>query len=939
MEQEKLQFNIKLIIRPINKNISGMTDIAIFNIKDKKKSFNGFFINRVLLTILILNLILNTFAGEKVTVDRLTNENRVLSSPIELHLISADSCLINSSVNLDHEDAWLFFDNVKPSVVISNYRSGIKINGTTLTVGGNGRVAIFGNGTVVMPFGSSFKPLTIFTEQNFKGDSIQLETDIYHNNLKSFDNAVKSFRLKRGYMATLANSNDGTGYSRVFIADNEDMNVGIIPAELNGTISFIRVFEYEWVSKKGKAGWNPNDIGATSYYDWNIGGSSSPDVEYVAIRQNGGWPSWSAINEKENVTHILGFNEPDHTDQANMTFQEMIGQWPEMMKSGYRIGSPAWANPWSGFGGNLFDFINKCDELNYRVDFVALHCYWGGKSPQNWYNDLKYIHEQTGRPLWITEWNNGANWTTEWWPDANKAYTDANARKQLNDLKGILQVLDTASFVERYFIYDWVQDCRAMVLNGKLTMAGEYYNANKSAIAFNKNKEIIPHWNYRNPELSYRYFSLRNSIRLSWTNPNDELIKKYILKKKVNNEDFKTVYSSDDISQLFYLDSLESAKEGNITFQMTFLTAEGEELNSNEVFYYQTTGVNEIQTGNFRLNNFDINTSFFSKKYATNPLVILGIPGFNNPAPLTQLVNNISVTTFSFYFKPWSYLSKPQLTDSDFLATMAMPSGTYDFGGLNAEAQAINGVSRDWISVEFNQQFETVPVVFSTLVSSKNPYPLTIAVRNVTKTGFELCLKSEESVTASLLTETINFLAVEPGNGTVDGKRITVGRNFHGNGISSTPIKITFDSTYSEPVIFAGLLSAENNFASTLRFSKIDDSSINIIKQREISGGESEINADDFGWMVMDIAANQPNIETSVTDKQMPQSFIFYPNPAKDIIYLNFREETKVEVLDITGQKLLEQKVTHILNIAPLPAGMYILKAKGKLSGKLIKIE
>lgn len=153
----------------------------------------------------------------------------------------------------------------------------------------------------------------------------------------------------------------------------------------------------------------------------------------------------SIIDKKQNVTHLLGFNEPDRPDQADMTFDQMIDIWPEMMKSGLRIGSPAWSNPWGGNGGTLFDFIDKCDELNYRVDFVALHCYWGGKSPQNWYNDLKYIHEQTGRPLWITEWNNGANWTEEWWPDASRAYTEANAQKQLDDLKGILEVLDTDS--------------------------------------------------------------------------------------------------------------------------------------------------------------------------------------------------------------------------------------------------------------------------------------------------------------------------------------------------------------------------------------------------------------------------------------------------------------------------------------------------------------
>ena len=50
--------------------------------------------------------------------------------------------------------------------------------------------------------------------------------------------------------------------------------------------------------------------------------------------------------------------------------------------------------------------------------------------------------------MWITEWNNGANWTTEsGWPDDPSLLTNANAQKQLSDLQGILQVMDTAHFV------------------------------------------------------------------------------------------------------------------------------------------------------------------------------------------------------------------------------------------------------------------------------------------------------------------------------------------------------------------------------------------------------------------------------------------------------------------------------------------------------------
>ncbi len=894
---------------------------------------------KLFLFLLITSLTFSSNAIEKVTIENLTDVNRVLSSAIELHLTSESSPLINSTISLNHEDAWLFFDNIRPSDVIADHISGVLINGETLKVGVNGRVAMYAHGTVIMPFGFGYKPLTIYTEDDFGGNSNQLTIETYHNHLGEFDNAIKSFKLKRGYMATFANNDDGTGYSRVFIADKEDLVFNVMPAELYGTVSFIRIFEYEWVTKKGKAGWNPNDINATNYYDWNIGGNSSTDVEYVAIRQNGGWPSWNDINSKQNITHLLGFNEPDRPDQANMNFSDMIEQWPDMMKSGLRLGSPAWSNPWSGNGGNLFDFINKCDELNYRVDFVALHCYWGGKSPQNWYNDLKYIHEQTGRPLWITEWNNGANWTTEWWPDASRAYTTANAQKQLNDIKGILQVLDTASFVERYFIYDWVEDCRAMILNSGLTKAGEYYTANKSQIAWNSDKQVIPQWSYTKPKLDYRYFSLKHSIRLSWEDNNGELSREYSIAKKVNDGEFETIYSGTDISKPFYLDPLDSMVQGKISYQLKILTANGEQLFSNEVSNYQTAGSKDFQFGSFSLSNTAINTSFFSAKYSAVPLVLLGIPTFNNTVPFTQRVTATTSTSFNFNFEPWLYLSNSKLTKSEDIAALGIPAGSYDFEGLKAETKSVTGITREWKTVKFDQGFDTEPVVFCTIATDGNLYPLTVGVRNVTKTGFELSLKSEEKITAALFPETINYFAIERGKGVIEGKRISVGTNYGESGISSDLVEISYDSTYTEPALFAGLQSANDTFASTLRYSKTGDSGFEIIKHREMSGGEATMQTDDFGWMVIDFAADQPDVETGIDELSLRRSLEFYPNPAKQVVHFNFDELTQVEVFDLTGQKHLESMVSKTLNISSLSAGTYILKAEGRLPGKLIKLK
>jgi hypothetical protein len=426
------------------------------------------------------------------------------------------------------------------------------------------------------------------------------------------------------------------------------------------------------------------------------GGTTSDDFEYTPIRQNGGWPSWTDINAKTNVSHLLGFNEPDRPDQSNMTFDQMIDIWPGMMNSGLRIGSPAWSNPWGGNGGNLFDFITKCEELNYRVDFVALHCYWGGKSPQSWYNDLKYIHETTGRPLWITEWNNGANWTTEGWPDDTPDLTDKNAQKQLTDLMGILNVLDTAHFVERYFIYNWVENRRAMILNGALTPAGEYYANNKSRIAYNKVNDINPEWSYTNPTLSFKYLSLANAIRLEWINPNNDLCKTYTIERQTNNTGFDSIYTSDDMSKTYYLDTINQTISGTIKYRISLLTSSNEILSSNIVAFHQTSGSNSTQFGNFSIDNLDWSFSLFSEEYSAEPLVILGIPTFNNSFPLTTRINNASTTVFNFQLDTWNYLKDPILNKTENISVLSIPTGMHDFGGLKSEANSLKEVARDW---------------------------------------------------------------------------------------------------------------------------------------------------------------------------------------------------------------------------------------------------
>jgi len=485
-----------------------------------------------------------------VTYPQFTDTVAAVSGKTLLHLTSSTP-LVNSTVDLQSADSWLYLDAVKPSVAISRYinTQKITVNGSSIvlklgtdnaTGSQNARIAIYGQGSVIIPSGnlSDNNDLQVFTEPNFGGNSTSYPIYTINTNLGAFNNAIRSFKLKKGYMATLANQIDGTGFSKVFIADTADVEMSVMPKGLEKTVSFIRVMRWEWNSQKGwcGSGFSPTEVdltNSTTFYNWDANGDvSSTDRSYVPAKVKINWPGISNIQSAKNINHALFYNEPDHGEQHKddndslpVPVSVAINNWPAMLTTGLRLGSPAPTDfSW------LYSFISECDKRNYRVDFVAVHAYWA-TSTSSWRSQLLAVWNQTKRPVWVTEWNNGANWTNETWPTADRSYSSANATKQLNDIKGIIGVMeDTTVHIERYFIYNWVQDARAMVLNGALTSAGEWYAANPSRLAFtgaydHQWKLVLPTFSYTQSTVDPTQYTF------SWKDYNRETAIGYILQR------------------------------------------------------------------------------------------------------------------------------------------------------------------------------------------------------------------------------------------------------------------------------------------------------------------------------------------------------------------------------------------------------------------------
>lgn len=879
----------------------------------------------------------------KTTVSSMIDKEVVMNGKSDLHITSAfaKNALQNSTVHLNHEDAWLFFDNIRPSVAVDSLLKHVFVNTAPAVNKNNVRVAIYKHGVVIMPHSPQYKPLTVYSGQNFTGDSASYNLFTYYNGLGAMDDRIRSFKLKRGYSATLANNADGGGYSRVFIADNEDILVPQLSYLLDETVSFVRTFNWEYVTKKGWCGTGSGGdadterIHGTWWYSWSADRESRINQEYVPIKQNAGWPGWSQINSKQNVSHLLGYNEPNRPDQANMTVAQALDQWPEFMKSGLRLGTPSPSDPFGGNGAWLWEFLDSCRARNYRVDYVVIHAYWH-KSAQQWYNDLKWVHDRSGGlPIWITEWNNGANWTTETWPTPDRSYSEANANKQLNDLKAILNVLDTTSFVERYSIYNWVQDARAMILGGNLTKAGEYYKNNKSAIAFNRKYEVIPTFRLkRDPGLSISYGA--NSVALSVKDDNGDFFRGFILEKKVGEGAFVQIFNSDDRKLKSYSDTLDTSL-GQVKYRIRTKLVDGTLSNySPAIGMDMAQGGAGVQFGQINVSNVDWNSVFFAEPLADIPAVVLGAPSNNNinvlMSPRVKFVSRTS--RFQIQASAWSYLNVISLGKDETIPYLVMMPGKHQFGDVTAFSGRATANGSSWSNVTFAEPFETVPIVFANQLIAGTNYATSLRIRNVTTTGFQVRIFKEEGVTTVPGTETISYIAMTPGKGNFEGRRFTVGRTAD-NFVGATARLVNFGDTIESPIFIAQMQTTNDESTAALRNYVVTDRLAYVFKQRERSVTTTTPSAETVGFVVIN-----PEYVVSGVNSPSSATLSISPNPVKDQLQFNgvsFNGEL-VNIYDLSGSLIkATQLYSEVLDVSDLMPGYYLVRTSTFGTAKFVK--
>lgn len=742
--------------------------------------------------------------NEKNTVAQVSDEVK-LDQSIDYVVTGTEPFATAGSVNIENrEHAVLILAGVKPSAVLKNWMGHIRIGNEPAKDGENCQVKMYGRGTIVLPYDKDLRPLTCYDGQNFRGDACDDYAEGHSGGfMKNIDeahlnNRIRSFKLKRGYMVTFAIGQGGWGYSRCFIADQEDLEVATLPGILDKRISSYRIFKWYNAHKAGIGDCNDAAITEGLNLSWCYrmwpdpqGFSKLPDTEYVPHHYKESYPDPAWLGQADFSCHMKTNNEPrNQADEEPTDLEHILANWQALMRTGMRLCSPSsWdgSDPWNVGTGFIKTFLDSIDARGWRCDIVDAHCYWPEGNFQHlegqWYPKMK-------RPIWISEWVWGASWNN------NGAFVQGVTEKDNAEaIKRICGWLNQAKCVERYAYWNSERDPSRLVRNdGKVTETGEFYATMDVGQGYDASMQFIPTGTRIEPlgKITIKHDRNKGTATLTWEDPNwDALNDISVQCMAPGTSRYATLghvvpKDKNSAGNASYTYTTETSEPGAYKFRIRATAYNGNTLNSEEatldVNPSQGTQLYQYGTATITSTEKEATINFTEElevEQSTSTCIFVGSMTNKNATFRGGNItaNNFSKTYFSYKPIPWTSNSGT-FSENEELPFLALPAGNYTWGDLACEVGTVRSQiagENNWTEVTevvFNQAFPegVTPVV---LCEIRKPTTTSTAycpkIFDVNEKGFKCIIyPDDETKNKVSRAQTLCYLAITPGLGLMD---------------------------------------------------------------------------------------------------------------------------------------------------------------------------
>ena len=220
-----------------------------------------------------------------------------------------------------------------------------------------------------------------------------------------------------------------------------------------------------------------------------------------------------------------------------------------------------------------------------------------------------------------------------------------------------------------------------------------------------------------------------------------------------------------------------------------------------------------------------------------NPVVIAGPPSFSNSEPCVIRLRNVNSTGFDIRLTEWNYQDGVHPQES--VSYLVMEKGRHTLpNGSSVEAGTYAGTT-SFKTVPFSKPFTKAPVVLTTIASYNETDTISGRIKSVTTTSFAYYFREQEKDKNIHVNETINFIAWEPGTGTIGSVQFEAAAT--ANAVTSAWYSTTFQTAAPQaPLLLADMQTTNNTDTSALRVQQVNGTGFQV-KVEEEQSKDSEV--------------------------------------------------------------------------------------------------
>jgi hypothetical protein len=540
-------------------------------------------------------------------------------------------------------------------------------------------------------------------------------------------------------------------------------------------------------------------------------GAGSSGAEFVNMIWSGADVTPETIGRLTGADTILGFNEPDHARQSDMTVEEALALWPELMKTGARLGSPA-PTQYEVLGEEswLGRFMEGVDAAGYRVDFIAVHYYSDDGDVAAFETFLEDVHAQYGLPIWVTEW------ALADWFDLDKFTHADNARF----FREGAEMMDGLDFVERhawFALYDkldeWSIGTNLVHDDGALSDVGlAFVEAAEPGVLVGSDESDT--------------LSQPEGEPGGGDGPDDP---------------------DDDPGDTGDGGGPAGADGGGTDGGPT--AADGSSPSQEAVMIAQYGTVDITDTAL----TVQLDHAFEA------PVVIASINSVNGGQPVSVRVEDIGSDRFSIYLDEPNHLDGYHVTET--VSWIVVESGSWIAEGglaLQAGTTTTNTLSsKGTTPVEFDHAFRERPAIFTTDQTSHGSDMIWTRAEGPGTQGFSLVMEEEEWLNPGKhVAEEIGWLAVERADGMVEtmSGALVFETSDIGFALDSSGGTIWFHKDFvAAPVLLAGISGRNDRDPTGLRFDDLSaDGGWGFLQEDTSKDSETTHDSEPVDWLALE---------------------------------------------------------------------------------------